>query len=147
MHKSVFPVETSEIVVYICLPILFALASVGGVGGGVILAPLLIGFLHFSAKESIALTSGIVAESALIRFIFFSAHSKHPDRPEATEIDYNIVRVAYPMFLVGSYFGVILSVILGELILTILILTVLTALSIQVLRKAISLFKNETIKL
>lgn len=83
----------------------------------------------------------------MIRFIFFSAHSKHPDRPEATEIDYNIVRVAYPMFLVGSYFGVILSVSLGELILAILIMAVLSVLSVQVLWKAISLYKKETIKL
>lgn len=147
VHKSIFPIETSEIVAYILLPILFAVASVGGVGGGIILVPLLIGFLHFTTKESIALTSAIVTESALIRFIFFSAHSKHPDRPGATEIDYNIVRVAYPLFQIGTFFGVMLSVSLGELILAILIMTVLSVLSIQVLWKAISLFKKESIKL
>ena len=131
---------------YVLLPILFAIASVGGVGGGIILVPLMIALLHFSTKESIALTSAIVTESALIRFAFFSAHTKHPDRPDATEIDYNLVRVAYPMFLVGSYFGVIFSVSLGELILAILIMTVLTVLSFQVVYKASLLYRKETIK-
>ena len=137
MHKPIFPAETSEIIAYILLPILFAVASVGGVGGGIILVPLLIGMFKFSTKESIALTSAIVTESALIRFIFFSAHTKHPDRPDATEIDYNIVRVAYPMFLVGSYFGVIFSVSLSELVLAILIMIVLSFLSLQVVWKAV----------
>lgn len=129
------------------MPALFAVASVGGVGGGIILVPLLIGMFKFSTKESIALTSAIVTESALIRFVFFSAHTKHPDRPDVTEIDYNIVRVAYPMFLIGSYFGVLLSVSLGELILAVLIMAVLSFLSFQVVWKAIQLFRKETIKI
>ena len=69
------------------------MASVGGVAGGIILLPVMIGMLHFNTKESIALTSAIVTESALIRFFFFSAHAENPDRPDATEIDYNLVRV------------------------------------------------------
>ena len=121
--------ETSEIVAYVLLPILFAVASVGGVGGGIILVPLLIAMLQFTTKESIAMTSAIVTESSLIRFVFFSAYAKHPERPDTTEIDYNLVRITFPMFLIGSYFGVILSVSLGELILAILIMTILTFLS------------------
>ena len=122
--------EVSEIVAYILLPIFFAIAAVGGVGGGIILVPMLIGMLHFTTKEAIAITALIATESALIRFVFFSAYTKHPERPEATEIDYNLVRVAYPMFLIGSYFGVMLSVSLGELILAVLITTLLAILLI-----------------
>ena len=51
-------------------------------------------------------------------------------------IDYNVVRVAYPIFLVGSYFGTFLSVSLGELFLAIMIMVVLTLLAIKVLWKA-----------
>ena len=46
--------------------------------------------------------------------------------------------------MVGSYFGVILSVALGELILAILIMIVLTGLTIQVIIKARKLYKKET---
>jgi len=101
--------------------------------------------MHFSTKESIAITPAIVTESALIRFVFFSAHAPHPDRPEATEIDYNLVRIVYPVFLIGSYFGTFLSVSLGELFLTIMIMTIMTLLSIQVLWKAVTIYKKESI--
>ena len=146
-HKDIFPVEVSEVVAYILLPILFAIAAVGGIGGGIIMVPLLIGMLHFKTKESIAVTSAIVTESALIRFVFFSAYKAHPDRPDATEIDYNLVRVAYPMFLMGSYFGVMLSVSLGELILAVLITVVLVLLLVQVIQKALRLFRKESVKI
>ena len=93
------------------------------------------------------MTSAIVTESVLIRFIFFSSHAKHPERENATEIDYDLVRVVFPMFLIGSYFGVILSVSLGELILGVLLMTLMTFLSLQTLWKAISLFKKESAKI
>ena len=47
IHKELFPAEPSEIAGYIILPILFAIASVGGVGGGTIFIPLMIGMFQF----------------------------------------------------------------------------------------------------
>ena len=82
-----------------------------------------------------------------MRFVFFSAYAPHPERKNATEVDYNLVRAVFPAFLVGSYFGVILSVALGELILAIMIMAILTLLAIQVLFKAIGMYKKETIKM
>ena len=60
MHKDLFPAEISEILTYIALPVFFAVASVGGVGGGIILLPISIGMLKFPTKEAIAMTSAIV---------------------------------------------------------------------------------------
>ena len=147
MHKNVFPIETAELISYALLPALFAVASVGGIGGGTILIPLLIGMFQFKTKPSIAIASAIVFLSSLVRFVFMSAYAEHPDRPNATQIDYNLVRAAFPAFLVGGYFGVLLSVSLGELILAVLIMITLTLLSIQVLYKACSLYKKESIKM
>ena len=129
VHKPLFPAQLSEIFAYALLPIFFAVASVGGVGGGIILLPIMIGMLKFQTKEAIVLTSVIVTESVLIRFIFFSAHTKHPERPNATEIDYNLVRAAFPIFMIGSYFGVIISVSMSDLVLAILLMTLMTFLS------------------
>ena len=112
------------------LPLLFAIASVGGVGGGIILIPVMIGVFGFHTKDAIPCASAIVFESATLRFVTYSAHAPHPVRPNATQIDYNLVRAVFPAFLVGSYFGVILSVGLGELILAILIMLVLSFLTI-----------------
>ena len=145
VHKGVFPVLPLEIAGLILLPILLAIASVGGVGGGTIMVPVLIGMFGFTTKDSIAISSAIVFWSAFLRFVLFSAYASHPERPNATEVDYNVVKAVFPVYLVGSYFGVILSVSLGELILVVLMMTVLTGLSVQVLLKAINLFRKESI--
>lgn len=144
VHKDVFPVETLELVGYCLLPILFAVASVGGVGGGIILIPLLIGLFFFTTKDAIATASAVVWGSATLRFVTYSAYAPHPVRPRATQIDYNLVRAVFPAFLTGSYFGVILSVGLGELPLAILIMLVLSLLTIQVVWKAVKLYKKES---
>ena len=47
VHKELFPAEPTEIAGYIILPVLFAIASVGGVGGGTIFIPLMIGMFQF----------------------------------------------------------------------------------------------------
>ena len=129
------------------MPIFFALASVGGLGGGVVMFPILIGLFQFSTKDSISISTAIVFESAFIRFVCSSAYAPHPDRENATEVDYNLVRVVFPAFLVGSFFGVIVSVALGELILGVMLMTFLALITIQVLWKSISLYKEETIKM
>jgi len=68
-----------EIVAIIILPILLAFASVGGVGGGVVVVPIVIGFYQMAPKEAIAISAVIVFESAFIRFFFFSAWREHPE--------------------------------------------------------------------
>ena len=76
------------------------------------------------------MASVIVFLSAVVRFVLFSAYARHPERDNATEVDYNLVKAVFPSFLVGSYFGVILSVSLGELFLAILIMLILTLLAV-----------------
>ena len=77
-HKSLFPLLTSEIFPTIFLPLLLGVASVAGVGGGMVVVPTVIGLFHFGSKDAIAISTAIVFETAIIRFVFFSAWSKHP---------------------------------------------------------------------
>lgn len=128
-HKDVFPAEAMEIFGYVIMPFLFSLASVGGIGGGIIFVPLTIGVFNFRTKEAIAIASAIVLISACLRFVLMSAYAPHPERQNATQIDYNLIKVVFPIFLTGSYFGVLLSVSLGELILAVCMMTLLALLS------------------
>lgn len=137
--------EASEAVCYALIPILLAIASIGGIGGGIILLPLLVGIFHFKAKEAIPITSALVFLAAFIRFVFFSAHQGHPERPGATVVDYKLVKTVFPTFLVGGYFGVLVSVGLGELVLSIILMVILTALSIKVFFKGTKMYAKETI--
>ena len=92
------------------------IASVAGLGGGVVFVPLMMAFFHFKTKETVAMSLAIVFESGVIRTMVFSFWAQHPDR-KTTEIDFNTIRVVYPLFLVGSYFGVLTSIALPEVIL------------------------------
>ena len=112
------------------IPLLFALASVGGIGGGIILIPIVIGFFKMTTKNSIAISSAIVFSAALVRFVCFSGYAKHPKYPDETEINYTLVRAVFPIFMIGTYLGVTLSVSLGELPLAVLIMLLLSVLSV-----------------
>ena len=104
------------------------------------MVPVLIGMYGFATKDAIPISSAIVFWSALLRFGLISAYAPHPERPNATQVDYNIVQAVFPVYLVGGYFGVILSVSMGELILVILMMLLLFALCVQVLLKAVKLY-------
>jgi uncharacterized membrane protein YfcA len=66
----------------------------------------------------------IVFESGFIRTFGFSFWARHPER-EASEIDFNTVRVAFPLFLVGSYFGVLTSMVLPDILLVVFLTVIL----------------------
>jgi hypothetical protein len=56
VHKDVFPGEPLEIAGIICISILMLLCTAGGIGGGVVVAPMCIAMLGFGTKEAIALS-------------------------------------------------------------------------------------------
>lgn len=126
------------------LPILFAVSSIGGVAGGIIVIPIGLSLLQMSTKVAIPISSTIVCESALARFVLFSAYAGHPQRENTTQIDYNLVRIVYPAFLAGSLVGALVSVALGELWLAILISLLLVYLTINVGKKALKLYQKES---
>lgn len=60
VHKGVFPVLSSEILGLLVLPLMLGLASVAGLGGGVVFVPLMMAFFHFKTKQVVAMSLAIV---------------------------------------------------------------------------------------
>ena len=141
-HKPIFPMLVPEIVGIIVLPFLLGIASVAGLGGGVILVPMMMAFFYFNAKDIIAMSLAVVFLSCLIRTMGFSVWSKHPES-NSTEIDFNTMRVVYPFFIVGSYFGVLTSILLPEIVLVILLTFLLTYTVITTLIKGREMWNKE----
>jgi hypothetical protein len=56
VHKEVFPAKPSEIWGLVAITILMLLCTAGGIGGGVVVAPMCIAFFGFGTKEAIALS-------------------------------------------------------------------------------------------
>lgn len=144
VHKRVFPVLTSEMIGLFVMPLLLGLASVAGLGGGVVFVPLMMAFFHFKTKQVVATSLAVVFESGFIRTFGFSFWAKHPEK-KATEIDFNTVKVAYPLFLVGSYFGVLTSMILPDILLCFFLTVILIYLCVQSYFKGRELWRKEAL--
>lgn len=105
---------------------MMALAGVAGVGGGMVIIPLAMLLFRFSSKEAIALATFLIFNTAIVRFVGFSFWNKHPEKKEqGTEIDYNTARVVFPLFLVGSFLGILLYIVFSELIITVCVVLIL----------------------
>jgi uncharacterized membrane protein YfcA len=145
VHKQFLPVQPSEIVGYVVLPMLLVVSIVGGAGGGTVFIPLAMACFKFNSKEAVAMSIGIVCTTSMIRTLLFSLWEKHPLKPNATEIDFNTVRMTYPMFLVGSYCGVITSIALPELILSLTLTVLLFVLAVMSFQKGKAMWAKESI--
>ena len=107
-----------------------ALAGVAGVGGGMVIIPLAMLLFRFSSKDAIALATFLIFNTAFVRFVGFSCWNKHPEKPNSTEIDYNTVRVVFPLFLVGSFLGILFYIALSEVVITACVVLILGLTSI-----------------
>ena len=58
-----------------------------------------------------------------------------------------MVKIVQPLFLLGSYFGVLVYIALGEMILVVLLIAVLTPIGLQSLCKGMSMYAKESEKL
>jgi len=110
------------------LPILLALANVGGVGGGGLIIPVTMALFQFTTKEAIAISGFTILVGSIARFIV-TINERHPEK-DATIIDYGIVVVMMPLVLVGSYVGVLINIMCPGIILSFMLTLILIALTL-----------------
>ena len=65
---------------------------------------------------------------SVVRY-FFSFNLKHPEK-DSTHIDYGIVIVMLPLVILGSFFGVLINIVLPPVILSIMLTILLILLTI-----------------
>ena len=90
-----------------------------------------------STKQSLAISSFWILCGALVRFIL-NFNETHPFK-HATSIDYSVVMLMFPMFLLGSVIGIKASIAVPDLLLTALTTVVLALLSIHTIVTAVRL--------
>ena len=127
-HKGILPIYNREIIGIIVLTVLVALANVGGVGGGGLIIPVIMGFFSFNTKQAIAISGFTIFTGSVARFLY-SFNQRHPEK-DATMIDYGIVIVMMPLVSIGSFVGVLINIMLPPILLSLfltIILILLTA--------------------
>lgn len=135
----------SEYVGIVTLPILLGLANVGGIGGGGLIIPLAIGCWGFNTAEAVAISNSTVFMGALIRYIGFSIHEKHPSSPvPKTVIDYDLASIMMPAVMFGAFTGLYLSVMLPAAVTTIVLTLILCYMTWNTTKKMKTLCQKES---
>ena len=119
------------------------MASVGGIGGGGLVIPLAIGCWGFSTIEAVAISNSTVFLGAVLRFLGFSIHEKHP-HADRTVVDYNIAAIMMPTILLGSFSGFYLSAMLPETVTMAFLTLILFYMTYKSYKKMRAMFAKES---
>jgi hypothetical protein len=79
LHKSIYPLNSVEIVGCFMIILFLMYSNTGGLGGGGIIIPLVMIFFGFNMKETIANTISTGFTSALVRY-FMNINQFHPTK-------------------------------------------------------------------
>ena len=107
-HKPLFPLTVSEIIGTVLIVGLGSIATVAGLGGGVIVIPLILLLFGVTIKEAAAISNVIILVNSTVKFIN-GFGKKDPLKPTKTLIDYHFVLMFNPVFIVSNVFGSILN--------------------------------------
>ena len=117
--------------------------NAGGLGGGGVIVPVMMGFYRFDTKNAVAISNFATPWSAVVRFLK-NTHVSHPlKNGRGILIDWNVVTLMLPSAIIGASIGSILNQMMpGPLILALFIIA--TAFMVyQALKKYCHLRKSE----
>lgn len=145
LHEPLFPLETSDKIGFVCVILGLMVAAGGGIGGGGILVPVYILMMGFSPKHAIPL-SNITVFGGAVANVYLNSKKRHPlaDRPL---VDWDLILIMEPLTIAGALMGAFLNKILRERFLASMLVVLLSYTSYNTLKKAIKMYKLETLKL
>lgn len=141
-HDSLIPIQTSDVVGFLCAALGLIIAAGGGIGGGGILVPIYILILGFMPKHAIPLSNVTVFGGAIANTLR-NSRKRHPaaDRPL---IDWDLIVVMEPPTLAGALIGANLNKMLPETVIASLLVILLAFTAYSTLRKARRMYQQET---
>lgn len=141
-HKSVWPVDTSEIIGYILIFIISALANSAGIGGGPVMTPILVLLFAFQTHTAIPLAQVIVFGGALMA-IGLRMPVRHPTRDRPL-IFYQLIMLVQAPLLFGTSLGALLNTLFPAWLIEILLTSVLVFMCYNTFKKGFMLYNKES---
>lgn len=142
IQPSLFPFTGNDAGLGFIVLIVSFLASIGGVGGGGILIPLITLITDMCLERTIPLVVMMVFSNAITRTLVFLKR-RYPGISSRYLINYDILLVMLPFSSNFSVFGLLLNVSMPILITTVFLILVMIIMLCIVLNKGILLFKED----
>jgi len=137
-HRPLYPLSkeesTKDIIGYIAVILVSALANAGGIGGGGMLAPVYIFLFGYTIQESIPMTKATILAGAIVNVLMI-VQKKHPTEEGEYLIDYGLSSIIIPMLLAGTMIGVILAKVFPPLLILLILTVYLSRVSCQMYSK------------
>lgn len=141
-HKDLFPLDSSDVWGTIFVGLGLLVAASGGVGGGGILVPLLIGVFGFHPKYAIPLSNFTIVGSSITNMIM-NLVKRHPDADRPL-VDWDLIVVMEPLTMAGAIVGAFIGKLLPDWILVSSLVVLLAYTTHGTLEKAFSQYAKET---
>ena len=109
LHKEMFPMHTSEFYGSFLIVLLLAFTNTGGLGGGGIMIPVMIGIFRFDTRNAVTISNASTMVSSGARN-FINLKVSHPlKRGTGTITDYSIALLMLPGIVIGASLGSIVN--------------------------------------
>ena len=95
--------------------ILIALSNAGGLSGAGSNIPIMLIFYKMNMDSAVPISAFVAVCATSFRFLL-NFNQTHPKNPNRNCINYEIVSLAMPAVFLGSFFGVIIGQMVGELV-------------------------------
>ena len=140
-HKDLWPLAWEEYLGTLLIFLLLGMANASGLGGGVIMIPILITLFLFSTHQSVALSLIIATVGSGTAFAT-KMRSHRPGSPRSL-VDYQVAMLMQPGMLAGVVYGVIFNVVFPSWLLLVMLASLLLYMCVSSTRKGIQVFKAE----
>lgn len=145
VHKGIWPPTTSEVLGYVLMFIVSALANTAGIGGGTIMIPVFVMMFYFETHTAVPLAQVMIFGGAAVAIII-KIRNRHPTRNRPL-IFYELIMLVQAPMLLGITFGAIINTILPSWLIELMITLVIGFMCYSTINKAIALFHKESKKL
>lgn len=141
-HKALIPFSANDAVGTVLIFVSLVIASTGGIGGGGILAPILLLLFKFQSEYATALTNITIFGSACSN-LSCNFSLRHPEASFRYLIDWETAAMLEPATMLGAVIGASLSHVLPNWLLRPFLITMLSIMAVRYLYLGITEFLEE----
>ena len=122
--------QTEFILCFVVMAII-TFTNTGGLGGGGIIVPVMIGLYGFDAKSAIAINNFATPWSCLVRYLAHLNVSHPLKNGKGITVDYNVFTLMIPSAIVGASFGTVVNIMMPAPIILVLFILATSAMVFQ----------------